>query len=102
MEVDDFGAAVADVLCALVYTRSGSASNAGNNMTRSNQLRIISCVVCFGNGNTCCVRDDQIVCLIRNAVCDSDMAAVAGLLVVGVIVSDDVEMGSMSCVSRQL
>lgn len=71
-------------------------------MTRSNRLRIISCVVCFGNGDVCCVRDDQIVCLIRNAVYDSDMAAVASLLVAGVMMSDGVDRVSMSCVSRQL
>ena len=76
--IDDLSAAVADALCVIVYTRSISAPNASNSRTRPNQLRAISYIVCFGNGDACFVSDDPTVCPICNEVRDFDMAAVDG------------------------
>ena len=100
--VDGFSAAVSDVLCVIVYTKSVRAPNASNNRTRLNQLRIISCVVCFGNEDVCFVSDDQTVCLIRNEVRDSDVAAVAGTLKSHVRLADSIRLDAMSCVPNQL
>ena len=100
--VDGFSAAVADVLCAIVYMKSVSAPNASNNMTRPNQLRIISCVVYFGNGDVCFVSNDQTVCLIRNEVRDSDVAAVEGTPISRVRLADTIHFVAMSCIPSQL
>ena len=99
---DSFNAVVADVLCAIVYVKSVSAPNASNNMTRPNQLRIISCVVYFGNGDVCFVSNDQTVCLIRNEVRDSDVAAVEGTPISRVRLADTIHFVAMSCIPSQL
>ena len=85
--IDDFSAAVADVLCVIVYTRSISAPNSSNSRTRPNQLRAISYIVCFGNGDACFVSDDPTVCLVCNEVHDFDTAAVEGSAIEGVRVA---------------
>lgn len=100
--VDGFSAAVTDVLCAIVYMRSVSAPNISNNRTRPNQLCTISSVVYFGNGDVCFVGDDQTVCLIRNEVRDSDVAAVEGTEISRVCLADTIHFGAMSCIPSQL
>ena len=100
--VDGFSAAVADVLCVIVYTKSVSAPNANNNRTRPKQLRTIPCVLCFGNEDVCFVSNDQTVCRIRNEVRDSDVAAVAGTRKSPVRLAEIIHLAAMSCIPNQL